>query len=103
MRHKIAAIGNKEALVLFESLGIDCFYLEEREELRRSLMVLAEKNYAIIFLAENLVYMVEEELKELNRRSLPTVTIIPMQPKKENLALERMSNIAARATGVKII
>jgi len=103
MQHKVAAIGNKEALVLFESLGIDCFYLEEREELRRSLMVLAEKDYAIIFFAENLVHLVEDELKELNRRSLPAVTIIPMQPKTEGLALNRMSDIAARATGVKII
>lgn len=103
MQYKTAAIGNKEALVLFESLGIDCFFIEEPDELRRSLKVLAGKNYAVIFLAENLVCHVEEELKELARRPLPAVTIIPMQPKSLHLGQQRLRQMAIRATGANII
>lgn len=103
MQRKIAAVGNKEALVLFESLGMDCFYLEEPDELRKSLMILANKGYAIIFLAENLVQHVESELKELAKRPLPAVTIIPMQPRSENTGLDRIRHMAIRATGANIV
>ncbi|MDD5090263.1 MAG: V-type ATP synthase subunit F [Candidatus Wallbacteria bacterium] len=103
MQHKIAAIGNKETLVLFESLGIDCFFMENPDEVGKSLKILAGKDYSIIFLAENLAPLVEDTLAELARKPLPAVTIIPMQPKSTGLGLERIRKMAVRATGTNIV
>ena len=104
MQLKTAAIGNKEALVLFESLGIDCFYEEKPEELKKLLHVMAhEKTYGIVFLAENLVKYVKDEIAEISKNPIPAIIIIPMQPKGKNIGLLKIQDIAARATGTKII
>ena len=104
MQLKMAAIGNKEALVLYEGLGMDCFYEEEPKKLKDMLYLFArERKYGIIFFAENLVKHVEKELKDISSQPIPAIIIIPMQPKSNNIGLSNIEDIAAHATGVKII
>ena len=101
---KVAVIGSRDSILGFKGLGISIFSVKKGEEASRTLATIANNDYAAIFITEDFAEGVEEILKDLRERPLPTVTFIPAGAKgTRGLGMERLRNSVRKAVGADIL
>ena len=81
--YKIGVIGDEDSILGFSSIGIDVFGIaEEREEIKKTIEELVEKEYAIIYLTEKMSLLVEDYLLKYRQKQIPTIITIPSSSRK---------------------
>ena len=81
--YKIGVIGDKDSILGFSSIGMDVFSVaEDREEIKKTIEELVEKEYAIIYLTETMSLLVEDYLLKYRERQVPAIITIPSSSRK---------------------
>lgn len=101
--YKIAVIGDKDSILGFKTLGIDTFPVTEAEDALSVLKKLVSEDYGIIFITEELAQSLEDVLKELNKRFLPTVVLIPNSKGTLGLGMQQIKENVEKAIGADIL
>ena len=69
--YKIAAMGDKDSIYGFASIGLEIFPADEPREAARLLRRLSEEKYAAVFLTEGLAAQMGAELDRYREKAVP--------------------------------
>lgn len=94
MGYKVAVVGRKELLSIYEVLGIDIFDARTKEEVLGTIRNL--KDYGLVLIDEEFSSILEVEREE----KLPVLGVVPTQGGTEMKSF--FSNFVIRAVGTKI-
>jgi len=103
MSHKIAVVGDKDSVLAFKMIGFDVFFATDAGEARRVVDDIAQKDYGIIFLTEQLGVQIPETLERYDELVTPAVILIPNRMGTNNFGEERFAGNVERAVGIKIM
>ena len=77
MSMKIAAVGEKDAILVFKALGMDVFFATEADKIKKTILDLEEQGYSIIFITENEAIKVEAFLRTFDSKPYPVILSVP--------------------------
>lgn len=101
--YKIAALGDKNSIYGFASLGITIFPVEESIQAVKTLRNLAETGYGVVFITENIASQIQNEINRYNDEALPAIIPIPGVYGNTGLGTEQVSSFVERAVGSDIV
>ncbi len=101
--YKIAAMGDKDSIYGFASIGLKIFPVDDSQVAIHTLRKIIDNGYAVIFITEQLATQIESELDRY--RSLPTPAIIPIPGVTGNtgLGMRNVSKSVEQAVGSDIL
>ena len=100
--YKLGAIGDKDSIYGFSSVGVSVFFAETPAEGAAILRDIAE-DYAVIFITEKLASQMEGELARYYERTRPAVIPIPGVTGNTGLGLRNVSAFVEKAVGSDIL
>jgi len=101
--YKIGVIGDKDTVLAFKSLGVDIFPVLDEKEADQHLVRLAQENYAVIFLTEQLAENMKERLDLYRNRMIPAITLIPSNQGSLGIGISEVKKSVEKAIGVDIL
>ena len=103
MYKKVGVVGDKDSVLAFKALGLDVYPVVEADEARRAVDSMARKDYAVIFVTEQVAQTIEETIERYNNQVLPAVILIPSNQGSLNIGLKKISDSVEKAVGVNIL
>ncbi len=101
--YKIAAMGDKDSIYGFSSIGLELFPLTDPREAARELRRMSEENYAVVFMTEALASALGAELDRYRERPVPAVILIPGVAGNTGEGLRSISRSVEQAVGSDIL
>ena len=101
--YKIAAMGDKDSIYGFASLGLHIFPFDDPSEAAHTLRRLAENGYAVVYITERLASLIESEIDRLSSQPLPAVVLIPGVRGNTGAGLANVSKSVEKAVGSDIL
>ena len=101
--YKIAALGDRDSVLGFRTLGLDVFPAETVDEARVLLHRLAKENYAIIYLTEGLAKGMSAEIDRYKDAVTPAVILIPGKEGALGIGMDAVKTAVERAVGADIL
>ncbi|MBN1298301.1 MAG: V-type ATP synthase subunit F [Actinobacteria bacterium] len=102
MKTKIAAIGEKDIMLIFKSVGADVFPVHNTEQAESVLKKVAKENYGIVFITETIAAKLDYLIREFSEMLQPSVVVIPGLGKRNNYAVEVLRNAIIKASGTDV-
>ncbi len=100
--YKIAVIGDRDSVLGFRALGLDVFPVEDTETGRKTLHRLAQEEYAVIYITEQLAQHLTAEIARYKDAPLPAVILIPGKTGSLGIAGAALHDAVERAVGADI-
>lgn len=102
--YKIAVIGERESVLGFRALGLEVHPADESSA-REIFLRLSrrDENYAIIYITEDLVPLLGQEIAALTDELTPAVIPIPSRNGSSGLGMAALSSAVERAVGANIL
>jgi len=100
--YKAAVIGDRDSILGFKALGIDV-YDEKHVNPSEIIRELAEDNYAVVFITEDILYRVDDAMKKYSDTPLPAIIPIPSNKGSKGLGMENIKKAAEKAIGADIL
>ena len=101
--YKIAAMGDKDSIYGFASIGLEIFHADDTREATRLLRRLGEEKYAAVFLTESLAAQMGAELDRYREQAVPAVILIPGVSGNTGEGLRSISRSVEQAVGSDIL
>ena len=102
--YKIGMIGDRESIQGFLALGVATFEATTGEEAAKTLAALVKgEEYAVIFVTEDLMLALGEELDRYKDLPLPAITAIPGKDGARGYGMTALSRATERAIGTDIL
>ncbi len=101
--YKIAAMGDRDSIYGFASLGISIFPVDDSAQAVKTLRQISENGYAVIYITENLASQISAELDRIKDDPLPAVIPIPGISGNNGMGMSRVSRFVERAVGSDIV
>ena len=101
--YKIGVLGDRDSILGFKALGVDVFTAGDAQEARPVLRRLAEEEYAVIYITENLAVDMEKEIESFKDSVIPAVIIIPGKDGQLGIGMMNLKNAVERAVGINIL
>ena len=101
--YKIAAMGDKDSIYGFASLGIAIFPVEDFEEGGKILKKLVDSDYGVIYITEQLASKLSVEIAHYASRPLPAIIPVPGVRGNTGIGLQNVSKFVEKAVGSDII
>ncbi len=101
--YKIAVLGDRDSVLGFKALGLETFDVESSTEARKVLAELAERDYAIIYITENLTGELSDDIKLYDSRAIPAIIPIPGRTGTLGIGMDALNRAVERAVGVNIL
>ncbi|MFW6148534.1 MAG: V-type ATP synthase subunit F [Atribacterota bacterium] len=99
----IALIGEKEIIIGFSLVGLTLFPVTESEEAIKALNDCREKNYAIVFITNEIAQKIIGKIEEYQKLSSMTICILPNRTKESELSLNILRKNVEKAVGTDIL
>ncbi len=100
--YKIAVMGERDSVLGFKALGLDVFFTEDTDTARRTLHRLAQENYAVIYVTEQLARHLQGEIDRYKDAVMPAIILIPGRGGSLGLAEAGLKSAVERAVGADI-
>ena len=101
--YKIAAMGDKDSICGFASLGLTIFPIEDAHECIVTLRKIVDSGYAVIYITENLASQIEGELERYRELPLPAIVLIPGVKGNTGMGMKLVSKSVEQAVGSDIL
>ena len=101
--YKIAAMGDKDSIYGFASLGLTIFPVTDGAEGAKLLRRLADSEYGVIYITEQLASQMTEEIEKYASKPLPAIIPVPGVRGNTGLGLQQVSKCVEKAVGSDII
>jgi V/A-type H+-transporting ATPase subunit F len=100
---KVMVIGDRDSVLGFGALGVKVKTPSvQAEEVRQAVKEALNEEVAILFITERLAQEVPEIIKDLSRRPLPSVVLIPDASGSKGMGLKKLNEIIIKAVGSTI-
>lgn len=100
---KIAAMGDKDSIYGFASLGLSIFPVDEPQAAVQTLRKIVAENYAVIYITELLASQITDEIDRYRELSLPAIIPIPGIKGNTGMGMKSVSKSVEQAVGSDII
>ncbi len=101
--YKIAVIGDKDSILGFKTIGVDTYPVTGAESGLSALKKLVAEDYGVIFITEELAQDLGDIIKELNKRFLPAIVLIPNSKGTLGLGMRQIKTNVEKAIGADIL
>lgn len=101
--YKIAVIGDKDSVLGFKTIGVDIFPATTGERALKVLKKLADEEYGVIFITEELAAEIADVIEDLKKRFLPAVVLIPNSQGTKGIGIEQIKRNVEKAIGADIL
>ena len=101
--YKIAAMGDKDSITGFASIGLEIYPVTDPREALRELRRMSEEDYAVVFVTEALSSLLGAELDRYRERAVPAVILIPGVSGNTGEGLRSISRSVEQAVGSDIV
>ena len=101
--YKIAAIGDRDSVQGFASIGLEVYFADEKQEAEKLLKRIANDNYAVIYITEKLASMIPQEIEKYTEAVTPAIIPIPGVSGNTGEGMENVSRFVEKAVGSDII
>lgn len=102
-KYKIGVIGNRDAILPFRMIGFQTFPVNEAQEAINRLRKLAQEDYGIIYLTEDIAREIPETIAYYDSQVIPAVIPIPTHKGTGGLGLQRVQDNVEKAVGQNIL
>lgn len=100
---KIAAIGDKDSVYGFASIGLDVFPTDDPKEAAALLKKLEAENYAVVYITEALASSISVQIEKYADKTTPAVILIPGVSGNTGEGMLAVSRAVEQAVGSDII
>lgn len=105
---KMAILGPAEEIRVYGAFGIERMAVSDPEEAERRLAQLAQEDYAVILVTENLVRANPNLVTAYQTKPLPSVIVLPSareegETKEASIGYQILRDSARTATGIDIL
>ncbi len=101
--YKIGIMGDKDTIMVFKTLGVDTFPVEDEKESRSLLRRLARDNYGIIYITEPLAEKIMDLISEYEDSMTPAIILIPTNQGSLGIGIKHINDSVEKAIGVNIL
>ena len=101
--YKIAAVGDRNSVYGFASLGLKVYFAEDGAEAKQVIRTLAAEEYAVIYIVEDLAARMEDELAKYKGLPLPAITTMPGIRGSTGYGMTHIRTAVERAVGADIL
>ena len=101
--YKIAAMGDKDSIYGFASIGLEICPVDNAEDAVHQLRHMVEGGYAVIFITEQLATEIESELDRYRELPVPAIIPIPGIQGNTGLGMRNVSKSVEQAVGSDIL
>jgi len=101
--YKISVVGDEDSILAFKALGVDVFPAVTSTEARNIIDSLAKKDYAVIFITEQIAVGIKETIERYDNQMLPAIILIPSNQGSLNIGSARIKENIEKAVGVNIL
>ena len=101
--YKIAAIGDRDSIYGFASIGLEIFPVDNAQEAAHMLRRMADGEYGVIFITEKLASQLESELDRYREMPIPSIVPIPGVSGNTGLGMRNVSKSVEQAVGSDIL
>ena len=101
--YKIGVIGDKDSVLAFKAIGLDVYPTFNSNDASKIIDRLAAKNYAVIFITEQLAKDIENIIDRYSRSVLPAIILIPSNQGSLNIGIQKIKDNVEKAVGVNIL
>lgn len=103
MYNKIAVIGDKDSVLAFKSVGVEVFDATTAEQAQNLIKKLSQRDYAVVFVAENLAEQIPDTLAKAKLKPFPAVVPIPTDSNGSGFGMQGIKQDVEKAIGVDIL
>lgn len=100
---RIAVIGDRDSIYGFASLGLDIYPVAEKDDGSGVFRKLADGDYAVIYVTEELAVRLSDDIARYNSRITPAVITIPGIKGNTGMGIAMVKKSVERAVGSDII
>jgi len=100
---KIAVMGAYDSIYGFGTLGLDTFPVKEKGEAAQLLRRLAENEYGIIYMTEELAAVLKDTIAEYAASITPAIILIPGIKGNTGAGIEGVKKTVEQAVGSDIL
>ena len=100
--YKTAVIGDRDSILGFKAIGMDVFDISGKKP-SDILSECAKNQYAVIFVTEDILHLIDDEIKKYSEMSLPAIIPIPGNKGSKGLGMENIKKAAEKAIGADIL
>lgn len=101
--YNIAVVGDRESVLGFRALGLSVFPTDTPERARETLHRLAQEDYAVIYLTEQLGAQLGDLLAQYQTQLTPAILLIPGKEGSLGIGMEKITSTVERAVGADIL
>lgn len=101
--YKIAAMGDRDSIYGFASLGFHIFPEDRMDDPAGTLHNLAQQDFAIVYITESLAVRLKDEIDQYKERPLPVIVPIPGISGSTGMGLKAISRAVEKAVGSDIL
>lgn len=101
--YKIAAIGDFDSVSAFASIGVEVFTERRQKEAAKLLRSLAEDDYGVIFITEEVAGLIAAEIEKFSESVVPAIIPIPGVSGNTGIGMSNLSSYVERAVGSDIL
>lgn len=101
--YKIAAMGDRDSIYGFASLGLHIYPCDDAHEAASLLHRLTENGYAVIYITEALASKIPTQLEKYMARSVPAIVPIPGVKGNTGIGMANVSRSVEQAVGSDIL
>ena len=101
--YKIAAMGDRDSITGFASLGMHVFPEDRMESPATTLHNLAAQDFAIIYITESLASRLKDDIDKYKDRPLPVIVPIPGVSGNTGMGMKAIARAVEKAVGSDIL
>lgn len=101
--YKVAAIGDKDSIYGFASLGLDIFPIDDPQEAVKTIRKIVDAGYAVIYITELLASQIALEIDRYRELPLPVIVPIPGIKGNTGHGMASVSKFVEQAVGSDIL
>ena len=100
--YKIAAVGDRESVLVYKAFGMETVPASSSAEASSAIKRLADEEYTIIFLTEQLAVQMPELIAKYADRVSPAIILIPGSQGSLGIGMSAISAAVEQAVGADI-
>ncbi len=100
--YKIGAVGDKDSILAFKSIGIDVYPVIDGREARAKIDSLADEQYGLIFVTEHIAQEIEETIQRYKKKIVPAIILIPSNQGTLGIGMKDINKNVEKAVGSNI-